>query len=177
MRNCFPTELAAGDSLQASFSNSDYLPDDGWGFSLLLRGPVALELVGVPNDTAFDVELTVGDSATLTPGRYRWFAVYTFDSPAERATSLDGYVDVTANPETVTGDQRTWAARKLAAIEAALLVRPDASSYSIGGRTYAFESHAEMMRIREALLAEVAKEDGSMRAGPAVVFGRFGRRS
>lgn len=176
MRNCFPTELAAGDTLSLTFESSDFLPADGWAFSLLLRGPTALELVGTPNGTAFDVELTVGESAGLTPGRYRWFAVYTFDSPAQRTTELDGHVDVSANPESLTGDQRSWAARKLAAIEAALLVRPDASSYSIGGRTYAFESHAEMMRIREALKREVAAEDGSNAAGAAVVLARFGRR-
>lgn len=177
MRNCFPTELAAGDSLQVTFSTSEFLPDDGWELTVLLRGPSSLDLVGTPNGSGFDVELSTEDSADLAPGRYRWFAVYSHDDDGLRTTAREGYTDVSADPTTLTGDQRSWAAQKLAAIEAALLARPDASSYSIGSRTYAFESHAEMMRVRKALLEEIAAQDGSNAAGPAVVFGRFGRRT
>jgi hypothetical protein len=175
VRNCFPSELAAGDSLQLQFSSPEFPASDGWDLSILLRGPESLDLVGTPDGDVFTVELTTTQSAGLTPGRYRWFAVYSQDSPALRTTARDGTVDVATNPTTVTGDQRSWAAQKLAALEAALLVRPDASSYTIGTRTYSFESHAEMLRVREALRREVAVEDGDESVGPTVVFGRFGR--
>lgn len=175
MRNCFPTELAAGDSLELVFSSSEFPASDGWDLTVLLRGPTSVDLIGTPDGDAFDVVLDTEDSADLTPGRYRWFAVYAHVVDGARTTATDGYVDVSTNPEDVTGDQRTWAKQKLDAIEAQLLVRPDASSYSIGGRTYSFESHAEMLRVREALRREVAAEDGSTRAGPSAVFGRFGR--
>ncbi len=177
MRNCFPTELAAGDSLQITFSSPEFPATDGWDLTLLLRGPSSLDLAGTPDGSGFVVELSTEDSAELAAGRYRWFVVYAHEVDGLRTTARDGYTDVTANPETLTGDQRSWAARKLAAIEASLLARPDASSYSIGGRTYAFESHAEMLRVRDTLRREVASEDGSNVAGPSVVFGRFGRRS
>lgn len=175
LRNRFPTELRAGDSLQLQFASAEFPASDGWDLTLLLRGPASLDLVGTPDGDGFDVELTVEDSEDLVPGRYLWFAVYVHDVEGARMTATDGYVDVSANPETLTGDQRSWAARKLAAIETALLTRPDASSYSIGGRSYTFETHEEMLRVRAALRREVAAEDGPYAAGPAVVFGRFGR--
>lgn len=177
MRNCFPTELAAGDSLELTFSNGDFPASEGWELTVLLRGPESLDLVGVADGDAFDVTLTAVQSADLAAGRYRWFLVYSHEDDGLRTTASDGYVDVEVNPETLTGDQRSWAAQHLAAIEAQLLARPDASSYSIGGRNYVYESRAEMMRVREALRREVAAEDGSTLAGPTVVFGRFGRAS
>lgn len=163
-----PESLVAGDSLSFRVDDARAVPADGWAVQFVLSGPSQQVVEGDvdPDDAAaFLVQIGSSVSAEWVPGVYAWVVLALNEDADARLTLATGQLAVTPDPLTQEGatEQRSFAAQKLAALETALLAKGDATSYSLFGRTYSFESHEALLKAREFLRREVAQEEEARR--------------
>lgn len=163
-----PESLVAGDSLSLRIDDPRANPADGWAVQFVLTGP-SQQVVEADVDpdiaSAFLVQIGSAASAEWASGVYAWVALALNEDADERLTLASGQLTVTPDPLAQEGatEQRSFAAQKLAAIESALIAKSDATSYSLFGRSYSFESHEALLRTRELLRREVAQEEEARR--------------
>ena len=153
--NIFAT-LVQGDS--ASWSDDPVALYDGrqadasaWALKYVLRGPSVLDLTAVANGAKWTTTLTVGSSASLTPGQYAWGAVVT--KGTERLSVGNGNLVVTPDLVAISApfDSRTPAQVALQACEAAMATfnatGGKVKKYEIAGRTMEFQTIADLMQL------------------------------
>ena len=161
-----PAELYAGDSLYFHWSDGDHPASDGWTLSFILNGPGQLTKAGAANaelPDRFDVEIDSTDTADLPAGTYSW--VVTVTKSSQRHVVESGSISVLADPATLSGatEQRSHARQMLAQIETLMLARTDVLSFSLFGRSYSYESRAELRNAYAYWLRRVRAEDEAAR--------------
>lgn len=164
-----PKKIYANFPVDIKIPEGPYLEMDGWLVSVYLRGPAEVTVDGVLDDSYYLLSVT----ATV-PG------LYTYSIVAENGTSRvlieTGQVNCLPDPTAITTgtDNRQYAEKALAAIEAVLLNRAtaDQQSYSIAGRSITKIPIVELMELREKFKKEVAAKRNQR---PRVELARFGR--
>jgi hypothetical protein len=164
LRN-MPAELVLGDSIRLRVAASAEYPLADWSPELVLVGPTSLSLSLEVEADGWLFKLPP-DADDLAVGRYGWSLRMLANDETERQTIASGQIQVLPNPSEAEPpiEQRSFARRALETIEAAILRHGTAVlSFSVFGRTYTYESHTELLSVRNRLRAEVAAEDESAR--------------
>ena len=163
-----PKHFPAGTTVKFTRSLDDFLPSDGWSYTIYLNGLTQKfsKAATVLDANVFQIEFVPTDTASLTPGAYRY---------AERLVN-DGSTDSTLTGETydITGDElviniepnvasaaagafNTWEEQTLVIVEAAIAGRltADIQAYQIAGRSVSKIPIAELRTIRGELRSAV----------------------
>ena len=162
-----PSQVRAGDTVKWTRSLSDYLPDDSWVLTYVLRGPEGeIDITASDNgDGTHLVNVAPATTAAWAAGEYEWIAqvsdgtdVYTAD-----------YGTIVILPDLAehsgSYDHRSWTKRSLDAVEAVLEGRASRSdqTYSIGTRQLQHMSHTELWDLRSNLQSEYKREQARER--------------
>ena len=144
-------------------------PGDGWTLTYTLStGNYSTTVSSTTDDGgAFAVTAAATVTDDWLAGDYAWQAKVSDGS--ETFTIATGTLEVLPDFGNYDGrgnDERSWARRTLAAIEATLegKATKDQISYSIGDRSISRIPPAELMEWRDRLRVEVAAEDRKQRA-------------
>lgn len=157
-----PDELVAGDSWTWTATLADY-PAGTWTAAWYFENAVAAFTVGSSaSGTDFVAAETAANTASLSPGKYRWQLVVT--SGANRYTVASGFTTVRPNPAALGKvDHRSHARKVLDAIEAVLEKRATQSqqAMSINGRSLEFTSYSELLALQSRYQQMVAAEEAA----------------
>lgn len=151
-----PAKITAGVTFNAVATLAAY-PAPDWAVSVAIRGPQAIDLIGV----ADGVQHSFSESATVTaswkPG------VYWYEARAQSGDDVfqveTGNIEIAANLEAITEayDNRSHVERTLEAIEAQIEGRAtrDQKKYKIGDREIERTEIAELVRLRSQYRLEI----------------------
>ena len=182
------TTLIAGDTLKYITSGPDYPASDGYtATTRLVRRdavgtPIAFDATASGDDYQFNV--LPATTAAWEPDFYTW-SLYV-SKAGERYTVDAGELRIKADPALATAplDERSWAARAVAAIEAAIEGRASSVQLeiSIAGRAVKYMSHADLIVARSKLQRELSAEQASADLAKGIkrktrILTRFGRPS
>jgi hypothetical protein len=157
-----PSVFVAGTTVKFTRQLADFPPGQGWNYTIYFNGANSIfNKAGVAQaDGSFLVTIDPADTASITPGAYRY---------AERVTNGSEVYDVvgdelivTVEPNLATapaGAFLTHAEKTLSVIEAALSGRltADLESYQIAGRAVTKIPIKELRELRGWYAAEVAR--------------------
>lgn len=166
-----PDHFPAGTTVKFTRSLNDFLPSDGWAYTIYLNGLTQkINKAATVVDGIFQIEFVPTDTASLNPGPFRY---------AERLTN-----SLTAEVYDITGDElviniepnvasaaagvfNTWEERTLAIVEAAIAGRltSDIQSYQIAGRSVSKIPITELRTIRGELRAAIWRQNNPGQIG------------
>lgn len=150
-----PEVLYAGDKLEFTESESDYLAPDGWTLKYDIIHPTAtkITLVSVADGDSHKFTITSADSAAYTVGKYR-FVRYADDGTTEQ--HLDrGNVEVKPDFVALANyDFRTHARKTLEALEAAIERRATKEQMSLGISVRGSTRQLQYMTLKEMIEAK-----------------------
>jgi hypothetical protein len=154
-----PTEIAAGVTLEIPITLTAY-PASGWGMTLVLRGPQAIDLAGTADGDTHVLAADAATTAAWNAGAY-WFSL--------RVTDGTDVVEVDAGELRITPDLaseaagydgRSHAQRVLTAIEAVIEGRAtrDQERYRINNRELQRTPISDLIRLRDRYREEARRE-------------------
>lgn len=166
-----PDHFPAGTTVKFTRSLNDFLPSDGWSYTIYLNGLTQkFNKAATVTDNIFQIEFVPTDTANLNPGPFRY---------AERLTN-----SVTGEVYDITGDElvinvepnvgsaaagvfNTWEERTLVIVEAALSGRltSDIETYQIAGRSVSKIRISELRTIRGQLRAAIWRQNNPGQLG------------
>lgn len=153
----WPTTFAAGTTVKATRSFSDYSASDGWSVTLYVVGASVMSpVVGSANGSSFDFTMTATATAGLLPGTYVWRELAS--KAGENYIADSGTFVVSADVRTLgAGDAQSFEEKALALVEARLLARysEDMETFAIAGRSVAQIPHDELLAIRDSLIERI----------------------
>ncbi|WP_377153333.1 hypothetical protein ACFJIX_17965 [Roseateles sp. UC29_93] len=161
-----PTSLNAGDTLSASLGDSLFSADEGWGATLrVIGGGQNLGVAGTANGDGWEFTVPAATTAGWAVGSYSLVAVFT--KGAERQSSPLGVLSLKPDPAaggTTALDLRTPARQALDALQKAYLDHVSGGSallqsYTVGTRSFTFQSVADLIGAIEQLKREVRSEE------------------
>lgn len=157
-----PAEIIAGTSVKWTKYIADYLPADGWTYSIVLvNADGKCTVTGSDNgDGTHLAEIDPTDSADWSAGEYEWQS-YVTDGTAiylvavGTMTVVTNYADQSSNY-----DARSVAKKNLDAINTALINRndPTIATYSLAGRSLSRFTSTELLEERKVWRAEYNRE-------------------
>jgi hypothetical protein len=163
-----PTSLVAGATWEwtqhcEDAAGDDFAPGGGTAVTFYLSGLHSLSFAASDNGDGQWLFLATDEQTTaVKAGVYRWHILGTLSG---KVYSLGyGVVEVSATPVvTVSSDQRTFAEKMLAAVEAELLARVPGTgaavnSFGIGTRQFEKVPLEQLQKMRAQYAAEVAVE-------------------
>jgi hypothetical protein len=151
-----PSEVRAGDTVKFTVQSAEYPLDGGWTLTYTVNGPVKVAGSVALSGAVGTVTLSATQTATLTPGTYRW--LLRVSSGGEVYTIGEGALTVTPNVAgAVAGALTSKAEQTLALLEAELLARAasDHTEYAVDGRSLKRESIVDLQEWRDRLRAEI----------------------
>jgi hypothetical protein len=156
--------IVAGDTLNYATRIATYEPEGGWVLKLRLvpRFPsgTAISLVGTAEAGQWVVQTHAPVTATWQPGEYNWAAWV--EKGVEKYTVETGILTVLPDPRTasVGTDTRSATERAFDAVEAMLHGRATdgVQSYTINGRQLSRYSMADLLKLRDRLRVDLARE-------------------
>lgn len=159
-----PRQITPGDTLTWRDSFTDFLPPE-YTLSWAIRGEVALSTTAIAVGDEFETTISKEQSATLPSGTY-YFQAYLTASSGDRITIGSGQITVAANLETAAGsyDGSSSAQKMLIAVEAAIQARLTGGavdSYEIRGRSLARTPLPDLVKLRDQLKIEVARQQAA----------------
>lgn len=153
-----PDSITAGLTLDRLVTLTAY-PAPTWALHVALRGPVVIDLVGVPEGSQHRLAVAAPTTAAWTPGRYWYTARATGDSVVGIES---GQVTILADLAAAGAgyDGRTHAERVLDAIQAVLEKRAsqDQERYVINNRELWRTPIADLLQLRNLYRTEVRLE-------------------
>lgn len=155
-----PSQFAAGTTVRFTLSYDDY-PASDWSLSFSLLGAGSFSAAGVVSGDGFIVTLTAAQTATLTPGQYRWAARVTETASGDVAVADSGFVTVTADlSNSAVGP---WRARYNAAVTAfAGLSASKYASIEVEGQSFSMRNGTEQREMLEYLEDKAIAEDKTL---------------
>lgn len=169
-----PIRFVAGTTVSFLRSFSEY-PATDWDYTLYLRGPSILDVVGEVDGEAFNVTISAEESAELKAGIYRY---------VERVENEDGEifevgqgtVEVAADRSAAVAgaEQRSFARQMRDKIHAALLAFNSGSaaftvqSFTIGNRQMVYRTHAELVTAMHYFDEAVRREEADERIAKGI---------
>lgn len=175
-----PARVNAGDTVKWTRTLADYPASGGWALAYTLINATH-KITFSASASGDDFLIAVGAATTTAwaAGTYDWREQAS--KAGEIYTTGEGRIVVAPSFSASTLDNRTHAARALAAIEAVLEGRASSATleYEISGRRLKYISFPELLALRDRYRAEVAKESAanSIAAGlgdSRRIFVRFG---
>lgn len=156
----FPSQFVAGTTVRFLVSFDNYLAS-AWSLSVSLLGAGAFSAAGDASGDAFLVTFTAAQTATLTPGQYRWAARVTETASGDVAIADDGFVTVTADlSNTATGP---WRMRFNAAATAfAGLSAGKYSSIEVEGQSFTMRDASQQIDMLNYLEDKAIAEDKAL---------------
>lgn len=171
-----PSALRAGDTWKWTRTLADY-PAPTWTLKYRFKHPTAagFEIVASASGTDHSITLAAADSGK-TAGTYSWIA-WVEGGSSEKYTVGEGVVEITADyrsgAATTVLDDRTHAAKVLAAIEAWIEGRDMAvAEYEIAGRRMKYIPIADLVKLRNRYRQEVATEEAQRKLAAGLGTGR-----
>lgn len=173
--------IAAGTTLKATVSLTDYPASAGWvlHYRLALRSGsgTPIDIVGTASGDGHQVTVAHGTTANWPAGTYTVNAWVDNGTDRFSVSSESGQIIVTPNPATLAAgvDQRSAAVINLAAVQA-LLGGKAASGmerYAINGRELRSYPLADLIKLEAKLKAEVNAELASAGRAPLYNSGRI----
>lgn len=154
-----PTRFVAGTTFRVALTLTAY-PAPDWGATLILRGPLSIDLTATDDGAQHVLTATAAVTADWPAGVYWW---------AIRATDGSDVVQVDEGQITVAADiaaaddgfdARTHAERTLAAIEAVIENRAtkDQQKYTINNRELWRTPIADLLLLRNRYRDEVRRQ-------------------
>lgn len=174
-----PTTLRAGDTWKWTQSLSDY-PASAWTLKYRFKSPAGgFEIIASASGTDHAVTVAATTSAGYKAGTYTW-AAWVEGGTSEKYTVGTGTCevlpDLRSTAATALQDVRSHARKMLDAVQAWLESRdPAVAEYEIAGRRMKYIPLADLLKLRQRYLAEVAAEDRAAKIarGLAVSSGRI----
>lgn len=165
-----PLKLAQNDS--ATWRDNSTVDNLGnpitpaeWTLKYAIRGPVTLDLTATVDGDSWSTNLTLVNSATLTPGLYFWQAFVVDDpvTPTKRVTLSSGQIEITTDLNTASGvfDGRSQAEKDLAAVDAAITAIASGGMvqrYTIANRSVDKMPMDDLIKLRSLLKYRVSQE-------------------
>lgn len=190
-----PSKITAGDKVtwrDRSISGIDsdtgkpitYTPATH-SLQYVIKGPDSdsLTLAAVVDGQEWVTTIAAAQSAQLSAGLYFWSAGV-IDGSGDRVTIQTGQIKVAVNLATIAApyDGRSNSRKMLEAVDAAIQARLSGGavdSYTIKGRDASRTPIPDLIRLRDLLKAEVAREDQAAKVAqgdvaPGKLFVRFG---
>lgn len=158
-----PITIIAGDTVKFTRALDDYSYADGWRLTYEIRGASKLDVVATADtdNTGHAVTVAAGDTGTLEPGQYRWFArvglngeVYTVDS---------GTLIVEPNPSKAeAGDLVLSEETELTLVKTQIreLLATPMESYAVGQRSSNYRKLMDLYVTRGILIARLGRKRG-----------------
>jgi hypothetical protein len=152
-----PSEISAGITFRLPLSFSEY-PAPDWELSLILRGPVAIDLFASGADEAHTFLAAAAVTANWAPGPYWWQLRASDGSDVVLVSEGQSKVLVDISAVAVGFDGRSHSQRVLQAIEAVIENRAsiDQESYSINNRSLSRTPVSDLLKLRDRYRAEVS---------------------
>lgn len=156
--------LVAGDTLNHSVHVGSYAPEEGWAlkFRLVPRFPTgtAIELTALSQPGQWVLQAQAAITAVWVPGEYNWAAWV--ERLPEKYTVETGILTVLPDPRTANVGTDTRSATEVAfdAVNAMLQGRATdgVQSYEINGRKLSRYSMADLLKLRDRLRVDLARE-------------------
>lgn len=160
-----PRQIVAGCSYTWSDRFIDYKPLD-YSLSWAIRGASALNLISASFGDEFQTTLLPIGSSALSPGRY-YFQAIVSDSSGGKFYLGAGELEVLANFESIISpyDGSTTAQKLLSLVETAIKARLEGGavdSYEIRGRNLSRTPLPDLVKLRDRLKIEVARERSAL---------------
>jgi hypothetical protein len=157
-----PRVIVAGTTVKFTRQLADFPPGAGWTYTIYFNGANnVFNKAGVAQaDGSFLVTIASADTASLTPGAYRYAERVTNGSEVYDMVGDELVVQIEPNLATApAGSFLTHAEKTLSVIEAALSGRltADLESYQIAGRQVTKIPIKELRELRGWYAAEVAR--------------------
>lgn len=157
-----PTQMVAGDTWRFIRDLSDY-PAPTWTVTYYFENQVKqFSQAAVASGTMQSVTIDSATTATIPPGRYRWFARGVSAGITETIKNENGWFDVLPDiGATGTHDHRSDARKMLDAINATLIGKAtdDQLAMAINGRSISRIPLPELTQWRAQLRTEVSSEE------------------
>jgi hypothetical protein len=156
--------LVAGDTLNHAIRVATYTPEDGWAlkFRLVPRFPTgtAISITALADGGQWNVQAHAPITSAWLPGEYNWAAWV--EKAQEKYTVETGILTVLPDPRTasVGTDTRSATERAFDAVNAMLQGRATdgVQSYTINGRQLSRYSMADLLKLRDRLRVDLARE-------------------
>lgn len=180
-RATMQSSLVIGDTLRFLKSAPAYPPADGWTMKIRLvprAGGSAQTLTATPEGSEYLFNVPPATTSQWTPGEYGWSS-WVEKTGARYTLETGGQLTVLPDPASVAAgtDLRSRAQKALDDARAALAAwKPTKRSYTIGGRSWTFNSKADIVGVIHYWEGEVAKEDvaaGRSREFSGRIFSRL----
>lgn len=172
-----PNHFPAGTTVKFTRSLDDFLPSDGWGYTIYLNGLTQkFNKAASSADNIFSIEFVPSDTAALIPGPYRYTERLVNDGSVDSSLTGETYdirgdeLVINIEPNVATspaGTFNTFEEAQLAVIEAVLAGRITSGieSYQIAGRSVTKIPIKELLCIRGTLRAAIWRQDNPGRLG------------
>lgn len=159
-----PETLRAGDTWKWTRSLSDW-PASTWTLKYRAKNAAGgFEITAAASGNDFSVSVAAATTAAIAAGTYAWIAWVEGNTPTEKYTVDTGTWEVQAEYRaglaSVALDDRSHARKVLDAIEAWIEGNDlSAAEFSLGERRIKNIPIAELIKLRQRYLQEVAAED------------------
>lgn len=160
-----PLTLRAGDTWKWSRTLADY-PASSWALKYRFKNATSgFEIVATTSGTDFLASAAAATTAAYAAGKYSWIA-WVEGGSSEKYTVDSGMLEVLPDYRATTAnnplDDRSHAKKMLAAIESWLESRDvGVAEYQIAGRMMKYIPIAELVRLRNRYINEIAAHDNA----------------
>ncbi len=158
-----PATLRAGDTWKWTKTLADYPASTPWTLKYRLKNAAGgIEITASASGDDYSVTVAAATTAAYVAGTYEWVA-WVEGGTAEKYTVATGSIELLADLRTGTAtaalDVRSHAQKMVDAIEAWLEGHdPAVAEYEISGRRMKYIPTAELIKLRQRYLLEVANE-------------------
>ena len=159
-----PQSITAGDSVSWLKTLADFSPPTGWLLSYVIRGPSTYRFNATNSGGDYLTYLPAATTANYSAGLYT-IQAYVSNSGGYRYSvdTLFPQITIRENPATFTEstkDNRSFAARTLAACETALeaLASRKVAQASVNGQSYSITDITKLIALRNRMREEVQSE-------------------
>lgn len=168
----FPCQFASGDTVRVTISESEY-PSSLWALSVRLVSGLAAFTFAAPAGTggAYDLAITAAQSATIAPGKYAVYYVFTEIAVPNDRVTLDCCRSTTVLIDPAVPGDPSVARQTLTAMEAAFLLLGAGTTKEVNfnGQSFSYQNLKEFQdainRQRTVVAAEDAGRSGCHRGG------------
>lgn len=167
-----PTHFPAGTTVKFSRTLDNFLPSDGWTYTIYLNGLTQKfnKAAQVDDAGVFQITFDPTDTASLAPGPYRYAERLTNSGTGEVYDLTGDELVINIEPNVASaaaGTFNTFEERTLAIVEAAIAGRlgADLQAYQIAGRSVSKIPIAELRTIRGELRAAIWRQNNPGKLG------------
>jgi len=169
IKSIVPSEFNAGTTVKFNRSFNDYPASGNWTYKIYLAGAKTLNKAGTTAGDGFTVALSATDTATLTPGAYKYVERVTDGTDVFEVGS--GVITVGMNIGTAAdGAALTHEERTLMVLDAAIEGRltDDIASYQVSGMAVQKIGMDELQKLRGIYAGKVWRQRNPCKVGPDV---------